>query len=63
MTASTLGRFVLDTARGNKKENPMPENQAREVRDQLSKRTSEKVEIIHALQRRAYENSKSVTVF
>ncbi|MCA3236991.1 MAG: hypothetical protein ACK5PF_12050 [bacterium] len=63
MESSTLGLFVLETARGNKKTSVLPEKQAKEVRDQLSERVSEKVEQIRALQRRAYENAKAVTVF
>ena len=63
MTASILGRFVLDTARGNKKTNVMPPEQAKEVRDQLAARVSEKVEEIRAQERRAHDSAKTVTVF
>lgn len=63
MTTATLGQFVLDTARSPERKRQMPEQQAREVRNQLSEQVSEKVEALRAMQRRAYENSKSVTVF
>lgn len=63
MTTATLGQFVLDTARSPEKQRQMPDHQAREVRNQLSKQVAEKVEELRALQRRAYENSKSITVF
>jgi hypothetical protein len=63
MTASTLGRFVLDTARGDRKTNVMPADQAKEVRDQLAARISEKVEEIRAQERRARDSAKTVTVF
>lgn len=63
MTASILGRFVLDTARGDKKTNQMPLEQAEKVRDQLAARVSSKVEEIRALERRAHDNAKAVTVF
>ena len=63
MSASILGRFVLDTARGDKKTNQMPLEQAEKVRDQLAARVSNKVEEIRALERRAHDNAKTVTVF
>ena len=63
MTASILGRFVLDTARGDKKTNQMPLEQAEKVRDQLAARVSSRVEEIRALERRAHDSAKTVTVF
>ncbi|HEX7888503.1 MAG TPA: hypothetical protein VF522_04010 [Ramlibacter sp.] len=63
MNTATLGQFVLDTARSAEKNKKFPEQQAAQVRDLLTERMNEKIEELRALQRRAYEDSKSVTVF
>lgn len=54
---------MLDTARGDKKTNQMPLEQAEKVRDQLAARVSNRVEEIRALERRAHDNANTVTVF
>jgi hypothetical protein len=62
-TKTSLGWFVLETARGQSKTTEMEVSQAKEVREQLSERINSKVEEIRTSQRRAYEESKSITVF
>jgi hypothetical protein len=59
----TLGRFVLQTAQGNEKVHAMPAQDAKKVCEQLFVRISTQVEEIHSTQRRAFEDSKSITVF
>jgi hypothetical protein len=63
MQAITFGSFVLQTATGTQKTNTMPDNQAKAVREQLSERIITRVEEIRTSQRRAYDESKAVTVF
>ncbi|MGX9785202.1 hypothetical protein [Janthinobacterium lividum] len=41
----------------------MPDNQAKEVREQLSQRIISRVEQIRTSQRKAFDESKAVTVF
>ncbi|WP_151448960.1 hypothetical protein [Lacisediminimonas profundi] len=62
-TKTTLGWFVLETAQGNAKTHVLQEKQAEEVRDCLSQRIDSKVEKIRSSQRRAFEESKAITVF
>jgi hypothetical protein len=61
--ATTFGSFVLQTATGTQKHHTLPDNQAKEVREQLSQRIITRVEEIRNSQRKAYDESKAVTVF
>jgi hypothetical protein len=61
--ATTFGSFVLQTATGAVKRHTLPDNQAKEVREQLSQRIVSRVEEIRNLQRKAFDESKAVTVF
>lgn len=62
-SATTFGSFVLQTATGTDKRHTMPDNQAKEVREQLSQRIISRVEQIRTSQRKAFDESKAVTVF
>lgn len=62
-STTTLGWFVLETASGNQKTAQLPPKQAQEVNEQLCERINAKVEEIRTSQRRAFEESKAVTVF
>lgn len=63
MNTATLGQFILETARSAEKKTKIDEQQAAQVRDSLTERVSEKLEELRTLQRKAYEDSKTVTVF
>lgn len=62
-TAASLGQFVLETARSTEKTKKIPELQASQIRDALSERVDEKIEKLRSVQRKAYEDAKSITVF
>jgi hypothetical protein len=60
---ATFGGFVLQAATGVEKRQTMPDKEAKEVREQLSQRIATKVEQIRTQQRKAFDESKTVTVF
>jgi len=62
-SSTALGTFVLDSARGQTKILDFPRDQAQQVRDQLSEKINSRVEEIRNSQRRAFEESKSITIF
>ncbi len=62
-STTTFGSFVLQTATGTDKCHTMPDTQAKEVREQLSQRIVSRVEQIRTSQRKAFDESKAVTVF
>lgn len=63
IATTTFGGFLLQTAMGVEKRQTMPDNQAKEVREQLSQQIVTKVEQIRTLQRKAFDESKTVTIF
>jgi hypothetical protein len=62
MSTETLGAFLLDTARGKTKESKIPDTLATEINAEMSKRIAPKIEEIRKEQRKALEDSKSVTL-
>jgi len=60
---TALGLFVLEAARGNEKKHVFTADRAQTVREQLSETINGKVEEIRSKQRRALEESATVTIF
>ena len=62
MTRVTLGKLVVDTARGNTPERVIPREEAHELRRDISERITPKIEQIREEQRRALEESNPLVL-
>lgn len=62
MKRVTLGKLVVNTARGNTRERIIPANEIGELRRDISERITPKIEEIREEQRRALEESKPLVL-
>jgi hypothetical protein len=62
MTRVTLGKLVVDTARGETRERVIPAAVVKDLRRDLSERVTPKIEEIREEQRRALEDSKPLVL-
>jgi hypothetical protein len=62
MKRVTLGKLVMDTARGDKRERVIPAKEIKELRRDISERITPKIEEIREEQRRALEESKPLVL-
>jgi hypothetical protein len=62
MKRVTLGKLVIDTARGDKRERVIPAKEIKELCRDISERITPKIEEIREEQRRALEESKPLVL-
>jgi hypothetical protein len=62
MKRATLGKLVVDTARGDTRERIIPANEIQELRRDISERITPKIEEVREGQRRALEESKPLVL-
>lgn len=60
---TTLGEFVVQVAYGTDRTRAMSQENAQQVRHELSQKMAGRIEEIRTEQRKAFENTKSVMVF
>lgn len=63
MSNTTLGRVILQAARGSDKEVRTTRDETGKLQREMAARVSPKIDSIRAEQRRAFEESKSVILF
>jgi hypothetical protein len=62
MSRATLGKLVIDTARGQEKERAISSQEVQEVSRDISEQVTPKIERIRDEQRRALEELKPVAL-